>query len=251
MSTTIAGQQFNDAMYNCWWFPSWIVCGGGTPDEQAKQAFLSLYAHSVKDLQNTMLPAQSWLDTRDEQIHQVWPSQRDLFLQYEKLLQRICELFSGSHRLSDVPRAACLNVTGYYVELIKSPCSRTVPLRTGIIKGREMTKISLLNIAKNLAAHSLQFWVASGNVVDAFVSRSGFVTKSFYPSDVAALATLKFRKDLNGCVVRIKSRTEVLVQERLLEFVESTEELSIGCWHAARILHRSRRSGSCEAIVEA
>lgn len=72
----------------------------------------------------------------------------------------------------------------------------------------------------------------------------------FCVGDVAKIKCRKYRKDLNGAMVRIVSRTEELNQERLLDTIVSVPTLAAGCWHVLRILHRCRWSGSCEALVE-
>ena len=118
------------------------------------------------------------------------------------------------------------------------------------VKGRTSKKRDVLARASRCPAAGSVFSIAARHLFEVVPEDPGYSVSAFCVGDLAKIKLLKYRKDLDGSIVRIASRTEELNQERLLDAIESVPRLAVGCWHALRILHRCRRSGSCEAMVE-
>ena len=242
-------QTFNEAMLQCWWFPSWICPGGAAPDDEAVAGIKAVYRHLRPDLQHTEWPPLEWRhDGCGERVERVWPSEEGIVSQYAHFRQAIHDVFNSKHALRDFAVASCLDVTMYTVELINCPFQVGAPWRASSVKGRRAKRLRLLNVARHTKVLGMPFRVSSKHVTD--VSQSDVPARTFRAPMLCKLTKLRSCRRLNGCLARVRSRTEELDQERLLAFIESTPSLSSGCWHVARLLHRCRRSGSCEAVVE-
>ena len=242
-------RKLNEAMSKCWWFPDWLEDNQASPTETAQLYFIQTWSILKDGLTATLWPSSDWhADGSGGTIEQRWPSEAELLVQFSVLWQRVMHLLLGDHSEKQALRCMVFDVDEYEDDFLKMPFSGHL-WKACHIKGRREKRNRLLDIAGVAEAFGSTFTVKPQHLADVFMDELGSTAK-FGCGMLAKPIGLKHASRLNGYIVRIKICREPLNQDSLLQVMESRASISVNCWHAMRILHRCRRLGDCEAIIE-